>query len=98
MDLSSILSNNELIIESENETSADSDSSNKIDDEEDIRKILSATEILKMLCSNNLVAAFPIIFLVYKYLCTIPTTSSANEIVIESKINKKSTSIYYDAK
>jgi len=72
MNLSSIESNNELIIESENETNSDSNSSNKIDNEEEIRKKLSATEILKMLCSYNLVVAFPNIFLVYKYLCTIP--------------------------
>ncbi|XP_015376245.1 PREDICTED: zinc finger MYM-type protein 1-like [Diuraphis noxia] len=74
-----IRTNNELIIESENENTPDSDSPDEMDDEEVIRKKLSATEILKMLCSYNLVAAFPNLFLLYKYLCTIPTTSAASE-------------------
>lgn len=79
MNLSSIYSNNDLIIESENETNLDSDSPNEVDNEEEIKKKLSATEILKMLCSYNLIAVFPNLFLVYKHLCTIPTTSSASE-------------------
>lgn len=32
-----------------------------------------------MLCIYNLIAAFPNHFLVYKYLCTIPSTSAASE-------------------
>lgn len=79
MNLSNIKSNNELIIESENEINSDSDSSNKLDNEEEINKKLSATEILKILCSYNLVVAFPNLFLAYKYLCTIPTTSASSE-------------------
>ncbi|XP_025415257.1 uncharacterized protein LOC112686973 [Sipha flava] len=53
---SSINSNKDLIIDSENETKHDSDSSNEID-----------------------IAAFPNLFVVYKYLCTIPTTSASSE-------------------
>jgi hypothetical protein len=76
---SSINSNNDLIIDSENETKHDSDSSNEIDSKEETKKKLSTIEILKMLCSYNLVAAFPNLFVVYKYLCTIPTTSASSE-------------------
>lgn len=79
MNLSNIKSNNELIIESENKTNSDSDSSNNLDNEEGIKKKLSATVILKILCSYNLVVAFPNLFLAYKYLCTIPTTSAASK-------------------
>lgn len=32
-----------------------------------------------MLCSFNLVTAFPNLFIVYKYLCTIPATSISSE-------------------
>ncbi|XP_025407318.1 uncharacterized protein LOC112681269 [Sipha flava] len=53
---SSINSNKDLIIDSENETKHDSDSYNEID-----------------------IAAFPNLFVVYKYLCTIPTTSASSE-------------------
>lgn len=53
--------------------------SNKLDNEEEINKKLSTTEILKILCSYNLVVAFPNLFLAYKYLCTIPTTSASSE-------------------
>jgi len=88
MDLSSIRLNNELIIESENENSPDSDSPNEMDDEEEIRKKLSATEILKMLCSYNLVAAFPNLFLVYKYLCIIPTSAASERSFSKVKIIK----------
>lgn len=66
IDLSRIYSNNELIIESENKTSPDSGSSNKIDDEEEIRKKPSFTEILKMLYLYDLVAAFPNTFFCIK--------------------------------
>ena len=45
MNLSSIYSNNDLIIESENETNLDSDSPNEVDNEEEIKK--------KTVCNRN---------------------------------------------
>lgn len=69
---------NDISTESDNDFNSDSDSSIKINTEE-LKKKLSATEILKMLCSFNLVSAFPNLFIAYKYLCTIPATSVSSE-------------------
>lgn len=87
MNLDNIHSKNESTFEnvsddsdSENEINSDCHSSENVTGNNiEIRKKLSATEILKMLCTFNLVTAFPNLFIVYKYSCTIPVTSVSSE-------------------
>lgn len=60
-----------------NENSTSENSENE--DSTTNKNKLNSLQILKLLNSYNLIAAFPNLYTAYKYLCTIPSTSVSNE-------------------
>jgi len=72
-------SENEISIE-ENTDACDSDSSSNSNTLTKIaEKNLTSIQILKLISSYGLCAAFPNLYVAYKYLCTIPATSVSSE-------------------
>ncbi|XP_008190174.1 uncharacterized protein LOC103311999 [Acyrthosiphon pisum] len=73
-------SENEISITEENTDACDSDSSTNSNTLTKIaEKNLTSIQILKLISSYGLCAAFPNLFVAYKYLCTIPATSVSSE-------------------
>jgi len=73
-------SENEINITEENTDACDSDSSSNNNTlTKFAEKNLTSIQILKLISSYGLCAAFPNLFVAYKYLCTIPATSVSSE-------------------
>lgn len=69
---------NKSLDDDDYENASNSNSDTDTDEHTESLKI-TATDIIKLLNSYNLTAAFPNLYLAYKYVCTIPATSTSSE-------------------